>query len=109
MVNWEQALLIFVLGIGTVFAVLIILWAVLAIMAKLAGNTSKKNEEISAPTKPNVAAANTTAKVELKMSTPKKVAKSAPENEDELLAIFTAAVAADANSSNIRIKSYKKM
>ena len=103
MVNWGQALLVFVLGIGTVFAVLMILWASLAIMAKLASGTSKA-EKTSVPND-NVAA----KKPERKMSAPRKVANAAPENEDELLAIFTAAVAADSNSSDIRIKSYKKL
>ena len=102
MVDWGQAVLIFILGIGTVFAVLILLWAILALM-KVVFDRPAKEVEAPAATKSGAPAAS--AK---KMSTPKKVATKAPENEDELVALLNGAVAAYANSTSLRVKSYKK-
>ncbi len=105
MVDWGQAVLIFILGIGTVFAVLILLWAILALMKVIfCRPASEKATPVTAPKTSAPAARN-----ERKMSTPKVVASAPPANEDELVAVFTAAVAADANSTNLRVKSYKKI
>ncbi len=109
MVDWGQAVLIFVLGIGTVFAVLILLWAILALMKvvfyKPEGATAAPAEEVKA----SAPAAAPAARSEKKMSAPKKVASAPPENEDELVAILNGAVAAYAGSTGLRVKSYKKM
>jgi len=105
MVDWGQAVLIFILGIGTVFAVLILLWAILALMKVVFYRPeTKATAPVAAPK-----ASTPAAKSERKMSTPKVVASAPPVNEDELVAVFTAAVAADSNSTNLRVKSYKKM
>ncbi len=110
MVDWGQALLIFVLGIGTVFAVLIVLWAILALMKVVFAKSSEKAAEApKAAPKAQAPAAAPAVNGERKMSTPKKVAKAAPSNEDELVAILNGAVAAYASSTNLRVKSYKKM
>ena len=103
-VDWVQALLIFVLGVATVFAVLAVLWGILACM-KLVFAKSGKASETDAPKVKSPAP----AKTERKMSTPAKVATSAPEDKDELVAIFTAAVNAVDGSTNLRVKSYKKL
>lgn len=110
-VDWGYAILIFILGIGTVFAVLILLWAILALMKVVFANSSK--DAASAPAAAPKAApapqANASKQSSLKMSTPKKVANSAPQNEDELVALLNGAVAAYAGTTNLRVKSYKKM
>lgn len=106
MVDWGQAVLIFVLGIGTVFAVLILLWAILALMKVIFSKTAKEAPVPAAAPKASAPAAP--AASTRKMSTPKAVATKAPENEDELVAILNGAVAAYANSVNLRVKSYKK-
>ena len=104
MVDWGQAVLIFILGIGTVFAVLILLWAILALMKVVFDRPAKASApEASKTSAPAAPAASTK-----KMSTPKKVATKAPDNEDELVAVLNGAVAAHANSTNLRVKSYKK-
>ena len=104
MVDWGQAVLIFILGVGTVFAVLILLWAILALMKVVFDRPAKvgapEASKASAP-----AASKASAK---KMSVPKMVATKAPDNEDELVALLNGAVAAYANSTNLRVKSYKK-
>ncbi len=105
MVDWGQAVLIFVLGIGTVFAVLILLWAILALMKVVFCRPESKQVPPAVAPKASAPA----AKSERKMSTPKVVASAPPANDDELVAVFTAAIAADANSTNLRVKSYKKM
>lgn len=105
-VDWGQAVLIFVLGIGTVFAVLILLWAILAIMAVIFGKTAKADKP-SAPAQANNNAS--AVKSEKKMSTPKKVASAPPANDDELVAVLNSAVVGYTGSANVRVKSYKKM
>lgn len=105
MVDWGQAVLIFILGIGTVFAVLILLWAILALMKVVFYRPESK--AVAPAVAPKMSAP--AARSERKMSTPKVVASAPPANEDELVAVFTAAVAADSNSTNLRVKSYKKM
>ena len=102
-VDWGQAVLIFILGIVTVFLVLIILWTVLAIMKVV---FSKANNEVSAP---KTDTPHKAVKSEKKMSAPKVVATAPPANEDELIAILNGAVAAYADSTSLRVKSYKKM
>ena len=103
-VDWGQAVLIFVLGVGTVFAVLIILWGILAAM-KMISSKSSDEEKTEVPK----ASATKNANVDTrKMSEPKAYATKAPEDENELLAIFTAAVNACGNSTALRVTSYKK-
>lgn len=103
-VDWGQAVLIFVLGICTVFAVLAVLWAILACMKLVFANVSDKPVE-----EPANSNADAPVKSELRMSTPKCVATAAPQSGDELVAIFTAAVNAVDGSTNLRVKSYKKL
>lgn len=107
-VNWGEAVLIFILGIGTVFAVLIILWAILALMKVIFAKTSVA-ATTAAPKAAPAPQASAPKQSSLKMSTPKKVATSAPQNEDELVALLNGAVAAYAGTTNLRVKSYKKM
>ena len=104
-VDWGQAVTIFILGIGTVFAVLILLWAILAVMKVIFAKASKETPvAASAP-----AAAPAPAQSTRKMSTPKKVATSAPQDENELVALLNGAVAGYTGVTNLRVKSYKKV
>lgn len=101
-VDWGQAVLIFILGVSTVFVVLIVLWIILAIMKVVFSKASAKAPVKSeAPEKP--------VKAEKKMSTPKVVASAPPADENELIAILNGAVAGFTGSVNYRVKSYKKM
>lgn len=104
-VNWGEAVTIFVLGIGTVFAVLILLWAILAVM-KVVFAKVPATKPAAAP----VPSQNSLNKQSSrKMSTPKMVATSAPQDENELVALLNGAVAGYTGVTNLRVKSYKKV
>ena len=96
-VDWGQAVLIFILGMGTVFAVLILLWAILKLMKVVfyrEGNSGPAGQQASAPV-------------------PEPAAQ--PVNQaadgDELVAVLAAAVAARMHTSTYRLKirSYRKL
>lgn len=90
-----QMLVISVQGLLTVFAVLIILWAIIAIMHKCVESSKKKVK------KQNNAAATT--------NNEGAAAALGAQDEDELVAVFIAAIAASLNTStyNLRIKSFR--
>lgn len=97
-VDWGQAVLIFILGMGTVFAVLILLWAILKLM-KVVFYREEKSEPAGQQT-----------------SAPAPEPAAQPMNQaaadgDELIAVLTAAVAASMNTSTYRLKirSYRKL
>lgn len=82
-----------VLGMGIVFSVLLVLMIVLHLFKVIFHNQPKKQEVTAAPVQETVAE---------------------PENEmddDELIAVLTAAVAASLNTStyNLNIKSYRRI
>ena len=88
-----------VTGLVIVFAVLAILWGVLVLMKKLFYKEPGKTKPAPTP-------------VEVPVAQP--VAAPEPEksmNEDELIAVLTAAVAASLNTStyNLQIKSYRRI
>lgn len=95
-----EMLIICVQGIMTVFAVLIILWVAIIIMHKCAalGQRKEKKQE-----KPAAAPAPAAA--------PKAAPAAVEEDDDELIAVLTAAVAASLNTStyNLRIKSFRRI
>lgn len=88
-----------VIGLGTVFAVLAILWGVLELMRVIfAPKTDKPKEEAPAIAPAPVA--------------PAPVAAAPAEADDgELIAILTAAIAASLNTSTykLNIKSYRQI
>lgn len=90
-----------VVGLATVFAVLIILMLVIIAMEKIF--TAQKPEKEQIP-------ANEPKKVETAKN-PAAAPASAQEDDEELIAVLTAAVAASLNTSvyNLRIKSYRKI
>lgn len=93
--NITQGAVVAVIGICTVFTVLAILWGVLELMRVIFTAKSKKTA------KPAPAAA-----------TVAPVAPSAPaEDDSELIAVLTAAIAASLNQStyNLKIKSYRRV
>lgn len=90
-----QNLSVVMLGMVMVFAVLILLWGII-LLFKIIFSFSKKLEKSETVTeKPE--------QIELKQS---KI-----DNDDELIAVITAAIAASSNNStyNLKIKSYKKV
>lgn len=100
-VDWGQAVVIFVLGIGTVFTVLILLWAILKLMAVVFGGKNTPSKPVQTPSAPAAApapAANVAQAV-------------AVADDSELVAVLTAAVAACMNTStyNLKIRNYRKL
>lgn len=102
-VDWGQAVLIFVLGIGTVFAVLILLWAILKLMKVVFYREPKPaaQPQQKAPAQLEPAATAATA----------ATAEPAAADDSELVAVLTAAVACCLNTStyNLKIRSYRKL
>lgn len=95
-VDWGQAVLIFVLGIGTVFAVLILLWAILKLMKVVFYREPKP-------------AAQPQQAAPAQLESPVKEIPAA--DDSELVAVLTAAVACCLNTStyNLKIRSYRKL
>lgn len=84
-----------VLGMVIVFAVLIILMAVLKIMEKVFYKPAEPQQSVPKPAEPAAT-----------LSAPASV-----QNDEELVAVLTAAVAASLNTStyNLKIKSYRRV
>lgn len=93
--NITQGAVVAIIGVCTVFTVLAILWGVLELMRIVFSPKGKKAE----PAK--------------KAPAPAPVAAPAPAAEDdsELIAVLTAAIAASLNQStyNLKIKSYRRV
>ena len=89
MVNWGNALLVVVLGMGIVFIVLALIMFVLIIMEKVLAPKVKKAPETA----------------------PKRAVEAKTNGDGEIIAAITAAICASLNTSsyNIRIKSYRKL
>lgn len=96
----SQGAMTAVVGLATVFAVLIILMLVIMIMEKV---FSKSNEQKQIP-------ANEVKKVET-VKPAAAIPAAEQEDEEELIAVLTAAVAASLNTSvyNLKIKSYRRI
>lgn len=90
MENMTQVLAVTVLGVVIVFSVLLIIMAVLYLMRYIAPTEKKPKAEVK--------------------SEPAKAVKD-DTDEDELVAVLTAAIAASIKTStyNLRIKSYKRL
>ena len=95
-----------VLGMGTVFAVLIFLWIIIAAVGKAIGVTQKTAEKKVAKPEPTPAAAPAPAAV------PAPVAPVQSDlSEAELVAVMTAAIAAfggESAATRIRIRSVRR-
>lgn len=94
MENITQALAVTVFGMIIVFAVLIILMLILNLMKLFAPTENAKQQEAE-------------KMPEAKAASPKVIS----ENEDELVAVLAAAVAASMNTavSSFKIRSYKRL
>lgn len=99
MVNWGNALLVVVLGLGIVFTVLAIIMFVLIIMEKLLAPKPKK-DSITVET----------AEKEPVIQ-PQQQTLETQKDDGEIIAAITAAICASFNTSphNIRIKSYRRL
>ncbi|MBR7164580.1 MAG: OadG family protein [Clostridia bacterium] len=93
MENITQGAVVAVIGICTVFAVLAILWGVLELMRVI---FTAKDKKAKAPAPAVATPASATAPV---------------EDDSELIAVLTAAIAASLNQStyNLKIKSYRRV
>lgn len=91
-----------VLGMATIFAVLAILMAAISIMK----NIFYKSKETASS---DSAAANTETEAVMPEAA-QPVEYDEQENEEELIAVFAAAIAASLNTStyNLKIKSYRR-
>lgn len=100
MVNWGNALLVVVLGLGIVFTVLAIIMFVLIIMEKLLAPKSKKDS----------ITVETTEKEPVVIQ-PQQQTLETQKDDGEIIAAITAAICASFNTSphNIRIKSYRRL
>ena len=87
-----------VLGMLTVFAVLVIIMSVLYVFAAVFGKKNSDAETKETVSKP----------VEVKTT---EIVENNVVNEEELIAVLTAAVAASLNTStyNLQIKSYRRV
>lgn len=92
-----------VIGLGTVFAVLIILWGVLEFMRAIFSPKEKKD------TAPAVEAEAPAPVAEPMAAAPKETADEM--DEDELAAVLTAAIAASLGTSTykLKIQSYRQI
>ena len=96
--NWIDSLSIggqtTIIGLAIVFAVLIILMFVLKIMEKIFAPKTEKKAEIVPP-----------------VSVVKQTEIVAAEDDEEIIAVLTAAIAASLNTStyNLRIKSFRRV
>lgn len=99
MVNWGNALLVVVLGLGIVFTVLAIIMFVLIIMEKLLAPKSKKDS----------ITVETTEKEPVIQ--PQQQTLETQKDDGEIIAAITAAICASFNTSphNIKIKSYRRL
>lgn len=95
-----DGVIVCIIGLGTVFAVLAILWGILELMKRI---FAPKNSTVATPAAPK-------AQME---ATPAPVQSTVAEqvDEGELVAVLTAAVAASLNTStyNLQIKSYRQI
>ncbi len=97
-IDWGRAILVVVLGLATVFAVLIIIMLAIVIMSKIFAPKNAKPKKDTAPSITNTPA-------------PKAVEITQNEDDTELIAVIAAAIAASLNTSvnNLKIKSYKRL
>lgn len=93
----SQGAMTAVVGLSTVFAVLIILMLVIMIMEKIFAKSESSEKQIPAVEAKQITAA-------------KPAAAPKAEDDEELIAVLTAAVAASLNTSvyNLRISSYRR-
>jgi sodium pump decarboxylase gamma subunit len=93
------------LGLGTVFAVLILLWVIIALVGKAVTAVEKRGRKPALPEKPAVPAVPAPAE---------KPALEAPKSDevggDELVAVMAAAIAAfgGENAPRMRIRSVRR-
>ena len=96
--NWMDSLSIggqtTIIGLAIVFAVLVILMFVLKIMEKIFAPKTEKKAEVVAP-----------------VSVVKQAEVVETEDDEEIIAVLTAAIAASLNTStyNLRIKSFRRV
>lgn len=83
------------IGMGTVFAVLAVLWGILELMQRIFAKTEKAPKKVE----------------EKKPETAPIAAEPPVVDDEELIAVLTAAVAASLNTStyNLQIKSYRQV
>lgn len=92
------------MGLGITFAVLVILWVCIAVMAKITHRSTKASDSVAAPV---AAPAPAAAPAE----TPAPAAETADMADGELVAVIAAAVAAMENTvvSNLVVKKITRV
>ncbi len=102
MENVTQGAVVAIIGICTVFTVLAILWGVLELMRIVFYPRSKKAKPAAQAPAPAPAPVQAQAQTQ---------APAAAEDDGELIAVLTAAIAASLNQStcNLKIKSYRRV
>lgn len=92
------------MGLGITFAVLVILWVCIAVMAKITHRSAKASDSAAAP-------AAAPAPVAAPAETPAPAAETADMADGELVAVIAAAVAAMENTvvSNLVVKKITRV
>ena len=92
------------MGLGITFAVLVILWVCIAVMAKITHRSTKASDSAAAPAAAPAPAAATA-------ETPAPAAETADMADGELIAVIAAAVAAMENTvvSNLVVKKITRV
>ena len=92
------------MGLGITFAVLVILWVCIAVMAKITHRSTKASDSAAAPAAAPAPAAATA-------ETPAPAAETADMADGELVAVIAAAVAAMENTvvSNLVVKKITRV
>ncbi len=92
------------MGLGITFAVLVILWVCIAVMAKITHRSTKASDSAAAP-------AAAPAPVAAPAETPAPAAETADMADGELVAVIAAAVAAMENTvvSNLVVKKITRV
>jgi len=97
---FSEGIVVTIIGMGTVFSVLILLWLVLELMKKIFDKVEKQEQTTA-----------TNSQQEQTFDFMEEREKSEEINDEELIAVLTAAVAASLNQStyNLKVTSFRRV
>lgn len=97
----SEGTVVLVIGVAIVFMVLVLLWAILLAFSKMFGNSSNKAKTKAPVKKAEASVVKNTA----------PATNQAVEDEDEIVAVITAAISAitGTDGSKFKIKSIKRI
>lgn len=97
---FSEGIVVTIIGMGTVFSVLILLWLVLELMKKIFDKVEKQEQTTA-----------TNSQQEQTFDFMEEREKSEEINDEELITVLTAAVAASLNQStyNLKVTSFRRV